>query len=225
MLSSFLSFAQSHAAQILTVWGCLWGAASTLQSVFPPTSAPYKACHVVLALSPLDVVKALRAVGVSIAAPLAGLFLLVGVGVMSTAACTPAASPESSSASLQADARVTVATLESAWTAAANACIAASSAQAPDAGAALRHDCAAVLDPARVQLAAADVLVNAWTDESQAGPLAAKLAIVVMALTDATSIEGVKMPAEVMSASDVVLSFLSAAAKAAPADAGLDGAK
>lgn len=221
-----LAYVQAHAAQILTIWACLWGAASTLQSVFPPTSVPYKACHVVLALSPLDVVKALRAIGVSVVAPLTGLLLFVGVAV-APPACTPAASP-TSSASLQVDARATLVALETAWTAAANACVSAANEQTPDAGSVMRRDCAAVLDPARVQLEAADVIVNAWTDESQAAPLAAKLSIVVMALTDATSLEGVSAPPEVTSSSNIVLAFLNAVSASTPAsgvDASKDGAK
>lgn len=64
----------------LTLWGAAWAVASVTQNAAKPGTAYWKACHVVLSISPLDFVKAVRTLGSSLVPPVAclALFLLLG---------------------------------------------------------------------------------------------------------------------------------------------------
>jgi hypothetical protein len=77
-----MSWLNDHATTILTYWGAVWALASVLQGV--PISWVQKACHVVLALSPGDFVKAIKTVGAGVVPPVAGACLILLVR------CTPA---------------------------------------------------------------------------------------------------------------------------------------
>lgn len=205
-----LPWLQAHAGTILFVWGVLWAAASQMQTAFPATSRVGRVIHVFLAISPLDIGKMLKQFG-----PPAAVLCLVFAAL----GCTPAKAPTSG---VQV-AATAVAALETAWTDAATACVDLADAQG-DAGASTRAKCAAVLDPARTQLEAADAAVNAWGQLTDAGPpadvgaLAAQLSIVVMAIEDVVSVEGVQVPASAAAASKAVLALLNSLA---PSDGGV----
>lgn len=71
-----MTWLTAHWTGILTVWGLIWAVATALQNV--NVTWVKTACHVILALSPLDVVKALKQLGVALVPPVAclALFLL-----------------------------------------------------------------------------------------------------------------------------------------------------
>ena len=159
-----LTWLQNNMMSVLTVWGLLWALASACQNAFAPGSVGYKACHVVLALSPADFAMALRVVGTSMVPPTLALLLLVGVSSSACGGATPAAA----SPKAQETAQAAVATAAAAWNLAANVCMGV--AGVTDAGVvnpALAHECAVVLQPTHDAIVAAGVASNVWDAASQ----------------------------------------------------------
>jgi hypothetical protein len=153
---------ESHLTTILTVWSALWALASVLQSVFPSGSVAWKVCHVVLALSPADFVKALKTVGSGVVPPVAGAMLCLAL--VGCASASPPPGAPGSAVDPRALARASVSLLEDAWVASAKGCLAAAEADQDDT---IRAKCESVLTPARNMLLAASDGVDVWTDADQ----------------------------------------------------------
>jgi len=116
-------------------------------------------------------------------------------------ACTPAKAPTAAQA--RQDARAAVVTVEAAWMMAAQTCVDVAATEAPGPGQALLDQCAAVLDPLRYGLLAADDTINAWTDATSNAPLACRLHQIAVQLVDVTKILGAP-PAVKTAAEDAV---------------------
>ena len=175
---------QAHLTMILTVWGAVWALATALQSAFPPASWAWKACHAVLAVSPLDFMKAIKTVGTSLVPPAAAILLVL---VASTSACGNAA-PAKTAAQARAEARAAVVSVESAWMLVAQTCVTVAKSDDDP----ILAKCAAVLDPVKADLEAADDVVNAWTDATSNAPLACKVSKALSDIESAGAILGVK---------------------------------
>jgi hypothetical protein len=153
-----MTWLMQHTTQILFVWGVIWALSTALQNVFPPGSALFKACHVVLALSPLDFVKAMKQLGLALVPPLA-VMLLVGCGGSQTTPQTP-----------QNAAFDAVATAADAWGLAATTCLDLAGANKDGSAynAALAHECRVVLAPVEDSITAAMTAATIWDDAAQA---------------------------------------------------------
>ena len=134
-------------------------------------------------------------------------------------ACSPG-SPAKTSADAQAAARAVVVSVETAWTFAARACLSTASTRG-DAGAEVRQACNAILAPARVQLEAADIIINGWGAATDEGALAAQLSLVVGAIDDALAVEGLTPGPEVQAAQTAALALVSAFVPSSSADGGV----
>lgn len=95
-------------------------------------------------------------------------------------------------AQARADARAAVVTVESAWMLVAQTCV---DVAATEQNGALLTQCAAVLDPVRQDLEAADEVVNAWTDATSNQPLACAVLRSLADVEEAAAILGVRGPA------------------------------
>lgn len=181
-----MTWLQLHWTDILTVWGVLWALASTLQGAFPVASVPSRVCHAILAVSPLDFVKAIKAMGGALVPPVAAVLLIVVVG--STSACAPAASPTVDARAL---ARASVSLLVDAWVASAQGCLDVAETEQSDAP---RAACEKVLTPARQALIAASDGIDLWTAADQRNfPCLVTAAAASVAQVPA-AVPGVKLP-------------------------------
>lgn len=202
-----MTWLQSHLTVILTVWGALWALATALQSAFPAASVPYKVVHVVLAVSPLDFMKAIKTMGASLVPPVAVLCLIVGVGSVSACSLFGSPAPAAPDPKAQQTAQAIVSTTAEAWNLAADACMAAAGADF-DAGTAsnpaLAKACGNVLMPIHDTIVEAQVAVSVWDDAAK-GNLPCLMASVAEGLTNAAALFHVPQP--VLDAAVVAASF------------------
>lgn len=89
-----MAFVQAHLMAILSIWTVLHVIASSAAPQCPPTTWYGKALHVWVALNPLDVVKAFKAIGAEMTVPLGPAVLVLCLIAGGVSACKPAVSPE-----------------------------------------------------------------------------------------------------------------------------------
>jgi hypothetical protein len=164
-----MAWLQANWLYVFTAWCALNAVLSPLAANVPTTTWYGKALHTFVAISPMDVMKAIKAVGASLAVPIAGatLCLLVavlpGCSLFSTSSSTPqTAAQTDAQARALADGATTL--LETAWEASANACLAAANAQHNDT---IRQKCEPPLTTARNALLAAQSAIDVWDSASQ----------------------------------------------------------
>lgn len=163
-MSNVLTFVQAHWLGLFTAWMFLNIFLSHVAEAVPPTSKLAKALHVWVAINPMDLMKAIKAIGAEVTPPMGGAMLvLLGALALGSTGCggAPAASP---SVDPRAIANATTSLLEKAWTASGEACLDAANAAHDDT---IRQKCEPPLTKTRLALLSAQSAVDTWDAAAQ----------------------------------------------------------
>ena len=161
-----LTFVQAHWLTLFTAWVAANFVLSPLAEKVPATTWYGKALHVFVAISPMDVMKAIKTVGAEVSMlPLAGagLVMLLSLGCASKGAAQPTSTP-TVQVNPQAVAQAVADAFQAAWVDAYVVCRADATETGNDT---VRQSCNNVLTPIRNSLLLMQSAVSAWSDANQ----------------------------------------------------------
>jgi hypothetical protein len=207
---NMLTWLKNNWLMCLTVMAAVNTLLSPIAEKVPPTTWYGKILHVVVAISPMDIMKAMKAIGAAAVPPMGTMLLLLAMCFgLGTSGCSlfqssSGASSPSSGVDVRAMADASVQLLEVAWEDAGTACLDAARAAKDDT---IRQKCEVVLTPARTSLIAAQSGLDAWAAGDQKN-VPCLIASVANSLASLANVVHLKLPQSVVDGVKIAESYV-----------------